>query len=56
MIKKPESLVSLLVVRDEIRRAIVAHEIRVAVISGILGLMLLLGTWHAIWLVGIRCK
>ena len=26
------------------------HELRVAVISGILGLLLLGGTWHAIWL------
>jgi len=32
-----------------IKSAIVAHEIRVAVVSGIIGLALLTGTWHAIW-------
>lgn len=32
-----------------INSAIMAHEIRVAVISGIIGLALLIGTWHAIW-------
>ena len=33
-----------------IKSAIVAHEIRVAIGSGILGAVLLLGTWHAIWI------
>jgi hypothetical protein len=33
-----------------INRAIVAHELRVALWSGILGVTLLFGTWHAIWL------
>jgi hypothetical protein len=32
-----------------INSAIVAHEIRVAIVSGIIGLALLIGTWHAIW-------
>jgi len=34
---------------DAINSAIVAHEIRVAIVSGIVGLALLVGTWHAIW-------
>jgi hypothetical protein len=38
------------VVQDEIRKAIAAHELRVAIASGVLGLLLLAGTWHAIWL------
>lgn len=38
------------VVRAEIRQAIAAHELRVAIASGVLGLLLLAGTWHAIWL------
>lgn len=33
-----------------INSAIVAHEVRVAIGSGILGAILLIGTWHAIWL------
>ena len=33
-----------------IAQAIRAHELRVAVWSGCLGAILLLGTWHAIWL------
>jgi hypothetical protein len=32
-----------------INSAILAHEIRVAVVSGVIGLALLIGTWHAIW-------
>ena len=34
-----------------IQRAIRAHELRVALWSGLLGAILLFGTWHAIWLV-----
>jgi len=33
-----------------INKAIRQHELRVALISGILGAALLAGTWHAIWL------
>ena len=33
-----------------IDRAIREHELRVALWSGLLGLLLLLGTWHAIWM------
>lgn len=40
--------------RDEIEqlvaRAIRAHELRVALWSGLLGAALMAGTWHAIWL------
>lgn len=32
-------------VRSEIRQAIAAHELRVAIASGVLGLLLLAGTW-----------
>ena len=35
-------------VREAIERAIRLHEIRVAVGSGFVGLLLLAGTWHAI--------
>jgi hypothetical protein len=35
---------------EAIKSAIVAHEIRVAIGSGIIGAMLLIGTWHAIWI------
>lgn len=35
-------------VRQAIERAIRLHEMRVALISGFLGLLLLAGTWHAI--------
>lgn len=38
------------VVRGEIKKAIAAHELRVAMASGVVGLLLLAGTWHAIWL------
>ena len=37
-------------VRRLIEDGIRDHEIRVAVISGVLGALLLVGTWHAIWL------
>lgn len=37
-------------VRLIVDRAIRAHELRVAVMSGVMGLLLLAGTWHAIWL------
>jgi len=33
-----------------ITRAIRAHELRVALWSGLLGAAVLAGTWHAIWL------
>ena len=37
-------------VRLIVDRAIRAHELRVALWSGLMGLILLAGTWHAIWL------
>jgi hypothetical protein len=37
-------------VQELIDRAIREHELRVALWSGLLGLLLLAGTWHAIWL------
>lgn len=37
-------------VRRLIEDAIRDHEIRVAVMSGVLGVLLLIGTWHAIWI------
>lgn len=37
-------------VRRLIEEAIRDHEIRVAVVSGVMGVLLLIGTWHAIWL------
>jgi hypothetical protein len=37
-------------VRLLIEGAIRDHEIRVAAISGVVGALLLVGTWHAIWL------
>ena len=33
-----------------IHRAIRAHELRVALWSGLLGALLMAGTWHAIWI------
>lgn len=33
-----------------INRAIREHELRVALWSGLLGALLMAGTWHAIWL------
>jgi hypothetical protein len=33
-----------------IDEAIRQHELRVALWSGLLGLLLMAGTWHAIWL------
>jgi hypothetical protein len=33
-----------------IDRAIREHELRVALWSGVLGALLMAGTWHAIWL------
>lgn len=36
--------------QSAIDRAIRDHEIRVAFWSGLMGAMLLFGTWHAIWL------
>ena len=41
-------------VRVIVSRAIRVHEARVALISGILGLLLLAGTWHAIYTLNIR--
>jgi hypothetical protein len=37
-------------VRLMVDRAIRDHEIRVALWSGLLGALLMAGTWHAIWL------
>lgn len=37
-------------IQAEIRQAILEHEIRVAFYSGVLGALLLAGTWHSIWL------
>jgi hypothetical protein len=37
-------------VRVMVDRAIRDHEIRVALWSGLLGALLMAGTWHAIWL------
>ncbi len=37
-------------VQQLIDRAIRDHEVRVAAISGAMGALLLVGTWHAIWL------
>jgi hypothetical protein len=37
-------------IQSAIDRAIRDHEIRVAFWSGLMGAMLLFGTWHAIWL------
>lgn len=34
----------------KIHKAIQDHEVRVAFWSGLLGLLLTAGTWHAIWL------
>lgn len=35
-------------VRELIRQAIREHEIRVAAISGVAGVVVLAGTWHAL--------
>lgn len=40
-------------IRSEIRTAIRQHEIRVALGSGFAGILLLAGTWHAIFM--LRC-
>ena len=37
-------------IRKVIGEAIRQHELRVALWSGLLGAMLMAGTWHAIWL------
>jgi hypothetical protein len=37
-------------VRAIVDSAIRAHEIRVAVWSGLMGAVLMAGTWHAIWM------
>ena len=37
-------------VRELVAAAIREHELRVAVISGALGTVLLAGSWHALWL------
>jgi hypothetical protein len=37
-------------VRELVATAIREHELRVAVISGVLGSVLLAGSWHALWL------
>ena len=40
-------------VQNLIEQAIRAHELRVAFWSGLLGAILIFGTWHAIWLLAI---
>jgi hypothetical protein len=37
-------------VRQLVDRAIREHELRVALWSGLMGAVLMAGTWHAIWL------
>ena len=37
-------------IRKAIDDAIRQHELRVALWSGLMGALLLAGTWHAIWL------
>jgi len=37
-------------IRQMIKEDIRQHELRVALFSGLGGLLLLAGTWHAIWL------
>jgi hypothetical protein len=37
-------------VKEIVTAAIREHELRVAVISGVLGSVLLAGSWHAVWL------
>jgi hypothetical protein len=37
-------------VRELVAAAIREHELRVAVVSGTLGTVLLAGSWHALWL------
>ena len=40
--------------RDDVERLVAAairdHELRVALWSGLLGALLMAGTWHAIWM------
>ena len=45
-----EKPVSRQEIEEAINKAIFAHEIRVAIISGAIGLALLAGTWHAVWI------
>lgn len=50
MTEKPQvDYVDEQALKKAINSAIVAHEVRVAIFSGIIGAILLLGTWHAIW-------
>jgi hypothetical protein len=37
-------------IKTLIHQAIREHELRVAIWSGLLGAILLFGTWHAIWM------
>jgi len=37
-------------IRDYVHQEIRAHEIRVAIWSGMFGLIFTAGTWHAIWM------
>ena len=37
-------------VQEIVDRAIRQHELRVALWSGLLGAVIMAGTWHAIWL------
>jgi hypothetical protein len=46
----PEKALTRGEILDEINRAIREHELRVALWSGLLGALLMAGTWHAILL------
>jgi hypothetical protein len=37
-------------VKEIVAAAIREHEMRVAVVSGVLGSVLLAGSWHALWM------
>jgi hypothetical protein len=37
-------------VKEIVAAAIREHELRVAVISGVMGSVLLAGSWHALWM------
>lgn len=41
-------------IENLISHAIHKHELKVAIISGIFGLLLLAGTWHSILLLNLR--
>jgi hypothetical protein len=43
-------------VKEIVAAAIREHELRVAVISGVLGSVLLAGSWHALWCSRAGCS